>query len=440
MTTHTEQPAPTNYVFDGMYIDGEWRGGQSGSLIVFSNPWTERTIGSIIGADPCDVDVAYALAQTNQPVWASTLPGERAAVFHRVTRLIEARRSEIQCWLVREAGSTLAKAQIEWWAVHNSVVETATLPSWLHGRIIFGDYSAKENRIYRRPVGVVAVISPWNWPLHLSMRSVAPALALGNAVVLKPATDTPVTGGLLIARLLKRALLELGGNAPLIVTEDVDLEQAVQNAVAGKFLRGGQMCIAVNRIIVADAIHDRFVDLFIACCRSLKISDPDDPETAFGPVINHHQLQRLQGLLSRAHGNGARLRLGGAAKGLNLPPQVFDQVTPDMTIAQQEIFGPIAPILRACDDKEAVQIANATDYGLSSAVLCRNEGRALDIAQRIEAGMTHINDSPAIDLPQLPFGGGKNSCMGRFGSPGMIEAFTTEHWISVQRSPTPFPF
>jgi aldehyde dehydrogenase (NAD+) len=487
MPPQSDRLSPPDYMFGGMYIDGEWRSGQSGKAITFHNPWTEQVIGSIAGADACDVDVAYAAATTNQSVWASTLPGDRAEILLRVARLMEVRRTEIQGWLVREAGSTQAKAQTEWWAVHNSVHEAATLPSRVEGRILYGDYPAKENRIYRRPVGVVAVISPWNWPLHLSMRSVAPALALGNAVVLKPSADTPVTGGLLIARLfeeaglppgvlnvivgasatigdalvehdaprvisftgsaevgrrvgrlavgarlLKRAMLELGGNAPLIVTEDVDLDQAVQVALAGKFLHGGQMCIAVNRIIVADAVHDRFVTGFVARCRCLKITDSDDPDTAFGPVINRRQLDRLTDLLASAQRNGARLRLGGVAKGLILPPQVFDQVTADMDIARLEIFGPIAPILRACNDNDAVQIANATDFGLSSAVLCRDEGRALEIAQRIEAGMTHINDIPAIDMPQMPFGGDKNSGMGRFGSQGMIDAFTTEHWISVQ--------
>jgi aldehyde dehydrogenase (NAD+) len=489
MSLSTPQ-TPPGYRYDGIYLDGEWRPGQSGKSLAFFNPWTEQVVGTLIGADRCDVDVAYAAAQTNQPVWASTLPGDRADVFLRAARLMEVRRAEIQSMLVRETGSTIAKAQLEWWAVHNSLREAATLPSRLEGRILFGDYPAKENRIYRRPVGVVAVISPWNWPMHLSMRSVAPALALGNAVVLKPSASTPVTGGLLIARLfeeaglppgvlnvvvgtsatigdamvthstprvisftgsptvgrrvgrlaieapqMKHALLELGGNAPMIVTEDVDIDQAVAIAVAGKFLHAGQMCIAVNRIIVAAEIHDRFVDAFVARCRVLPLSDPDDPATAFGPIINHEQLDRLLGLIAGATRDGARLRLGGDPTGLILPPQVFDRVRPDMAIAKTEIFGPVATILRADDDNHAVCIANATDFGLSSAVLCRDEGRAMAIAQRIEAGMTHINDSPAIDMPQMPFGGDKNSGVGRFGSRGVIETFTTEHWISVQQRP-----
>jgi aldehyde dehydrogenase (NAD+) len=483
------------YGFGELYIDGAWRPGASGLPEPVLNPWNGRPIASIIGADASDVDAAYVAAAKAQPAWAATLPGQRAEVFRRAALIMEARQAEIVRLLVEEGGATIAKGGIEWWAVHNSVLEASCLPSQVHGRIIQGDYANKENRIYRRPVGVVGVISPWNWPMHLSMRTVAPALALGNSVVIKPANDTPITGGLLIAKIfeeaglppgvlnvvsgpvgdigdpftshdiprvisftgstqigrrvgqmavthrtLKRAILELGGNGPLIVTEDVDLDQAVHTAVVGKLFHQGQMCIAVNRIIVADAIHDVFVDKLVERARELPCRDPNDPATAYGPIINQKQFDRLQGMIQTAQAQGARLRLGGEPEGLLIPVHIFDQVTPDMSLAREEIFGPIAPVLRAMDDDDAVRIANATDYGLTSGVLCRDEGRALRIAQRIEAGMTHINDIPAIDMPQLPFGGDKNSGMGRFGSQAMIEAFTSEHWISVQHTTPVYPF
>jgi aldehyde dehydrogenase (NAD+) len=422
-------------------------------------------------------------------------PSEKADVFRRAGDIMVRRKDEIVDWLVKEAGSTLNKAGIEWWAVHNSVMEAATLPSRLEGRILFGDYSGKENRIYRLPVGVVAVISPWNWPLHLSMRSVAPALALGNAVVVKPAADTAITGGLLIAKIfeeaglppgvlnivvgsssrigdpfvahplsrvisftgstpvgrhvgqlavtgpnIKRAMLELGGNGPLIVTEDVDLDHATHTAIVGKFLHQGQMCISVNRIIVADSIHDAFVDRFVAKARALKVGRPEDPGAVMGPIINQQQFDKLEAMVETAKAAGARLLLAEPCIGLVMPPRVFDQVTQQMDIARNEIFGPIATIIRARDDEDAIAIANDTEYGLTSGVLCRDLGRAMAIAQRVEAGMTHINDIPAIDMPQLPFGGEKNSGLGRFGSRGMIEEFTTEHWISVQLTQALYPF
>ena len=492
MQQRVEEPA---YAIGDLVIDGHWCPGASGKARTVSSPWTGKPIATLIDATTGDIDQAYEGAARTQPAWAATLPGERAEVFRRAGRIMEERQAEIVDWLVRETGSTIAKAGIEWWAVHNSVLEAATLPSRVEGRIIFGDYADKENRIYRRPVGVVGVISPWNWPMHLSMRSIAPALALGNAVVVKPASDTPITGGLLIARIfeeaglppgvlsvvageagqigdyftghaiprvlsftgstdvgrrvgkiavtspmIKKAMLELGGNGPLVITEDVDLDTAVHTAIVGKLFHQGQMCIAVNRIIVAEAIHDAFVDRFVERAAQLRYDNPSDPETAYGPIINQKQFTRLVGMIETAKQEGARLRLGGEARGLLLPVHVFDQVEPGMEIARKEIFGPLAPILRARDDDDAIRLANDTEYGLTSGVLCRDEGRALRIASRIEAGMTHINDIPAVDMPQLPFGGEKNSGLGRFGSKGMIEEFTTEHWISVQHSPARYPF
>lgn len=486
---------PEAYRFDGQFICGKWRTGGSATQMEDINPWTEEAIVRFAAADQQDVDDAYQAARKSQMGWSRMLPSQRAEVFSRAAHLLEVRKAEVVDWLVRESGSTIAKAGIEWWAVNNTLREAATLPFRVTGRIIDGDYPDKENRIYRKPVGVVGVISPWNWPLHLSMRTVAPALALGNAVVIKPAESTPVTGGLLIARLfeeaglppgvlnvlvgdsreigdtftqhpvprvmsftgstavgrrvgqcavnsplIKRAMLELGGNAPMIVTEDVDLDQAVHTALVGKFLHQGQVCVAINRIVVADAIHDAFVERFVAGARSLTHRDPADPSTAYGPIINRKQFNRLSQMIAEAKKEGARIRLEGAAAGLNLPAHVFDNVTSDMAIARNEIFGPVATILRARDDDDAVRIANDTEFGLTSSVLCRDEGRALRIARRIEAGMTHINDIGAIDMPQLPFGGEKNSGLGRFGSAGMIEEFTTEHWISVQHSPSQYPF
>lgn len=491
----TAPASPPPYLFEGQAIGGKWRTGGSSAQMEDINPWTEEIITRFAAADLQDVDDAYRAAQTSQPAWAAMLPGQRSDVFLRAAALMEARQAEIVDWLVRESGSTIAKAGIEWWAVHNTLREAATLPSRAIGRIIDGDYPGKENRIYRKPVGVVGVISPWNWPLHLSMRSVAPALALGNAVVIKPAESTPVTGGLLIARLfeeaglppgvlnvlvgdsreigdaftqhpvprvmsftgstavgrrigqfavsspmIKRAMLELGGNGPMVVTEDVDLDRAVHTALVGKFLHQGQVCIAINRFVVADAIHDEFVERFVAGARALTHDDPANPATAYGPIINRKQLGRLTQMIAGAKKEGARVRLEGAAKGLNLPAHVFDNVTSSMSIARNEIFGPVATILRARDDDDAIRIANDTEYGLTSAVLCRDEGRASRIAQRIEAGMTHINDIGAVDMPQLPFGGEKNSGLGRFGSEGVIEEFTTEHWISVQHTPSQYPF
>jgi aldehyde dehydrogenase (NAD+) len=484
----------TAYQFREQYIEGRWQPGGSAPLPVV-DPWSDETIATVAGASPDDVARAFRAAARAQHGWAAMLPGERATVLARAARIMEARQAEIVDWLVRESGSTITKAKIEWWAVHNSMLEAGSLPWRVEGRIVQGDYPAKENLVYRNPVGVVSVISPWNWPLHLSMRSVAPALALGNAVVLKPASDTPITGGLLIAKLfeeaglpagvlsvitgrsreigdvfvtqpgarvvsftgstevgrhvgqlavqsaeIKRTMLELGGNGPLIVTADVDLDRAVDTAIVGKFLHQGQMCISINRIIVDDAIHDAFVRRYVARARELVVGGPADANAVIGPIINREQLERIVELVDRAVLEGARLLLGDPIRGLLVPPRVFDQVIPDMTIARTEIFGPVATILRARGDDDAIRIANDTSYGLTSGVLCRDVGRAMTIARRIAAGMTHINDIPAIDMPQMPFGGEKNSGLGRFGTHDIIGELTTEHWISIQHVAQPLPF
>jgi len=387
------------------------------------------------------------------------------------------------------------KAELEWQFARNAVVEAATFPLAVSGRILPSFVGGKENRVYRRALGVVGVISPWNFPLVLSIRSIAPALALGNAVVVKPAEDTPITGGLLIAKLfeeaglppgvlnvvvgmpdvigdafdshpvpkfisftgstkvgkrvgalamqssmLKRIALELGGNAPLVVLDDADLEQAVHAAVVGRFMHCGQICMSTNRIIVDATRYDAFLERFVERVKALRVGDPNDPETVIGPVINQKQLTGIVARITEARKSGSRLLTGGEAQGLVLPPHVFADVSNDSPLAQNEIFGPVAPVIRARDEAQALEFANATEYGLSSAVFSRDEGRALAFAQRIDAGMTHINDMSVNDDPNTMFGGEKNSGLGRFNSEWIIAEFTSDHWISVQHTPRDYPF
>ena len=483
------------YAFEAQFIDGRWRNGRSGSRLDVLNPYSGEVIASFGKADASDVDEAFTAATQAQGEWAQALPSQRAAVFRSAAAVMEQRHEEIVDWLIRESGSTRGKAEIEWWVVHAAMLESSTLPTRAEGRIVPGDYPGKENRIYRRPVGVVAVISPWNWPMHLSTRSILPALALGNAVVVKPAAETPVTGGLLIARILeeaglppglfsvivgepgeigdtfvqhpasrvvsftgstkvgrhigqmavtatnlKKAMLELGGNAPLVVLDDADLERAVHTAIVAKFLHQGQMCIATNRIIVLDSLYDAFVEAYVAYASSLKVGDPNLPDTVIGPIISQRQLDRITGMITQAKSDGANLRLGRPPERLLLSPHVFTEVTQSMSLAQNEIFGPVAPFLRATDEAEALRMANDTDYGLTSAVLTGDTYRGEQFARQIRAGMSHVNDVTAIDMPALPFGGDRNSGIGRFGSKGMIDAFTSEHWVSVQHTPSLYPF
>jgi len=480
--------------FERLFVAGTWRNGRDERRNRDVNPWTGEVLAEISQATRADLDDAYASAKDAQPGWAAMLPGERSAVMRRAAAVMEARHDEIVWWLVHEAGSTWLKASLEWQAVHGVLQEAASLPYLVEGRILPADAPGKESRVYRQPVGVVGLISPWNWPLQLTARSLFPALAVGNAVVVKPASDTPVTGGLLpamileeaglppgvvnvtvgagseigdafvthpiprvisftgstpvgrhIARLavespvIKRVELELGGNGPFVVLDDADLEQTVDAAVFGKFLHQGQICMSVNRFVVDDRVYDAFADQFASRVRQLKVGNPDAPDTMIGPLINQRQLDRLVRRLDDARASGARELVGGAPQGWVLPPHVFADVANDSPLAREEIFGPIAPLIRAADEEHALHLANDTPYGLSSSVFTSDMERGLRFARRIEAGMTHVNDQPVNDLPFSPFGGEKNSGIGRFNGRWAVDAFTTDHWVTVQHVPRRYP-
>ena len=481
--------------FDVMLVNGTWRRGRADEAAEDRDPYTGEMLVRIPLADERDLDDAFRAAAAAQPAWIRTLPGERAAILRRVASIMEERRDEIVDWLIRESGSTRIKADVEWEYAHRVTLEAATFPSRVEGPIAPTDVPGKESRVHRMPVGVVGMISPWNFPFHLSSRSIAPALALGNAVVIKPATDTPVTGGLLLGKIyeeaglpagvlnvliahgtaigdaflrhpvprvisftgstevgrrimalaaespvLKRVVLELGGNSPCVVLHDADLDLAVDIAVFGKFLHQGQICMAINRLVVDARVHDEFVDRFTDRVRRLPIGNPANDDTVIGPVINARQLQQLREHIERARREGARQVVGGEPQGLVLPPHVFVGATNAMSIARDELFGPVVSIIQVRGDDEALAVANDTSYGLSSAVVTRDVERGHRFALRLQAGMTHVNDSPVNDLPNCPFGGEKNSGLGRYNGEWSIEEFTTVHWVSVQHTPLRYPF
>ena len=218
------------------------------------------------------------------------------------------------------------------------------------------------------------------------------------------------------------------------------MDQAVRAAAMGKFLHQGQICMAVNRIIVEDAVYDEFVEKFTAHVKTLNAGDPTDPKNVVGPIINAKQLEGLQTKIDTAKSEGARLVLEGEVRGQVLSPTVFADVTKDMELAREEIFGPIAGIMRAKDAEDALALANDTDLGLSSAVFTSNLEQGVKFARRIKAGMTHVNDFPVQDEAHIAFGGEKNSGLGRFNGEWAIDEFTTDHTISVQHAPREYPF
>jgi aldehyde dehydrogenase (NAD+) len=240
--------------------------------------------------------------------------------------------------------------------------------------------------------------------------------------------------------LIKRVMLELGGNTPLIVLDDADIGQAVGAAVFGRFLHQGQICMSTNRIIVDDAAYDQFEERFTDHVTQLKYGDPDKADTVIGPIINQKQFERLMKCINTARDEGAREVLGGEPNGLVVPPHVFADVNRKMSITRSELFGPVAQLIRVKNELEALDVANDTEYGLSSAVCSSDRERALAFALGLQAGMTHINDSSVNDRPNVPFGGEKNSGLGRFGGEWIMREFTTEHWITVQHLPREYPF
>lgn len=476
-------------------IAGQWRTGNAERTLDVTDPFTGETLLSLSMANREDLDEAYRGAQKAQAEWAAMGPTARSDVMRQAVDIFDERKQEICDWLTREAGSTQLKAEIEWASARAITLESVSLPGRAHGRILPSDIPGRESLVYRAPLGVVGVISPWNFPLHLSARSVAPALALGNAVVIKPASDTPVTGGLLLAHIfeeaglpagvlsvlvgagseigdafvehpvpafisftgstpvgrnigrltsggehLKRVALELGGNSPFVVLADADVETAVNAAVVGKFLHQGQICMAINRIIVEAPVLKEFTERFVERVKNLPYGDPSKPETIVGPVINAKQLAGLKDKVSKAQQEGAEVLVGGEPQGNVMPPHVFGNVTADMEISREEIFGPLVGIQSARDEEHALELANSSEYGLSSAVFAGDVSRGLQFAQRIHAGMTHVNDMPVNDEPNAPFGGEKNSGQGRFNGEWAIDEFTRDQWITVQHAPRTYPF
>jgi aldehyde dehydrogenase (NAD+) len=489
----TTVATPARYdAFDTMPLAGQWRAGATGQARADTDPWSGRTLVEIPLASAADLAETFESAQAAQRDWAARPPGFRAGVMQAAHGVIEARKAEVVDWIIHESGGTVAKAELEWDLVRSGLREAASMPHHAEGEVMPCDIPGKESRVYREPVGVVSVISPWNFPMQLSNRSVAPALAVGNAVVLKPASDTPVTGGLLLAKILeeaglpagvlsvvvgtgselgdqmvthpiprvvsftgstavgegitrragiKKLALELGGNGPVVVLDDADLTQAVEAALFSSFFHQGQICMRANRLIVDRAVHDAFVEQFVQRVSSLVPGDPADPATDIGPVINVTQLHSVIDKVTRARSEGAKQLLGGEAggpAGLLLPPHVLLGGN-DVTTAREEVFGPAITVIRAEGEEDALRLANDTEYGLSSAVFTRDMDRGVRFAQRVDAGMTHVNDTSVNDEANTAFGGKKASGVGRFGGRWAVEEFTTYHWVSVQRTPRTFP-
>ncbi|MGW0945827.1 aldehyde dehydrogenase family protein [Streptomyces sp. NPDC002623] len=475
------------------YIDGEWRPGTGDWDIIVCNPYDGEKLASITIATVGEVDEAYQASARAQKEWAATNAFARRAVFEKVLRLVEEREAEISEILVNEAGGTFGKAAFELHLAKEFLRESVHLSLRTEGSILPSPIDGKENRVYREPVGVVGVISPFNVPFLLSLKSVAPALALGNGVVLKPHQNTPFSGGTVIAKLFedaglppgllnvvvtdiaeigdaflehpvprvisftgsdkvgrhvatvaashfKRAVIELGGNSAFVVLDDADVDYAVDAAVFSRFVHQGQVCMAANRVLVDRSIADEFTEKFVAKVRTLKAGDPRDPQTAIGPVINPSQAEAVSSVVEQAIAQGANPLVHGTTTDNLVEPSVLADLPADSALLRQEVFGPVVFLNTFDGEEEAVRLVNDTPYGLSGAVHTADTERGVAFARQIVTGMFHVNDATVHDEPLVPFGGEKNSGVGRLNGETTIEAFTTTKWISVQHGRSGFPF
>ncbi|MFI6468387.1 aldehyde dehydrogenase family protein [Streptomyces sp. NPDC050528] len=475
------------------YIDGEWRPGTGSWDIIDFNPYDGEKLASITIATVDEVDEAYKAAARAQKTWAATNPYARRAVFEKALRIIEDREQEISEVIVAELGGTFLKAGFELHLVKEFLREAIHLALRPQGRIIPSPVDGKENRVYTVPVGVVGVISPFNFPLLLSLKSVAPALALGNGVVLKPHQNTPIVGGSLVAKIFedaglpggllnvvitdiaeigdafiehpipkvisftgsdkvgrhvatvcashfKRSVLELGGNSAIVVLDDADIDYAVDAAVFSRYVHQGQVCMAANRVLVDRSIADEFTEKFVTKVKSLKVGDPRDPQTVIGPVINSSQADALSGVVEQAIAEGATALVHGTTTDNLVGPSVLTDVPAGSELLRQEVFGPVAFLIPFDGEEEAVSIVNDTPYGLSGAVHTGDIERGVNFAKQIDTGMFHVNDGTVHDEPIVPFGGEKASGLGRLNGESMLDAFTSLKWISVQHGRSGFPF
>ncbi|MBV9381490.1 MAG: benzaldehyde dehydrogenase [Streptosporangiaceae bacterium] len=475
----------------GKIFTGGWSGGGGGEAPVIE-PATGAEIGRAGMAAPADVARAAQVAAAAQPGWAATPHTERSAILRRAAGLWLANAADIEWWGIRESGKIPPAMAFETHVATQEIYEAATLPSRPYGELLPSE-QPRLSFATRVPAGVVGVIAPFNFPQILAIRSVAPALALGNAVILKPDPRTAVCGGVVLARVfeeaglppgllhvlpggvdtgeavvaeplvriisftgstaagrrvgelaarsLKRVHLELGGNSALIVLDDVDLPRAVSAGAWGSFLHQGQICMTTGRHLVHEAIYDEYVSALAEKAGHLPVGDPASAQVALGPIIDQRQRDKVHALVTDSVAAGAELAAGGTYDGLFYRPTVLAGVTPAMPAYASEVFGPVAPVVRFSTADDAAKLAAESEYGLSLGILTRDVMRGLDLAERIPTGIVHINEQTVDDEPNVPFGGLAASGTGaRFGGTSNLEAFTETRWVTVRGDIAPYPF
>ena len=489
--TQLTQLAPAD-VWRNRIYSGGWKTGGAGTI-----PVTEKATGAEMGSIGCasaaDVSAAAAIATEAQRAWAATPGPQRGDVLREVARLLEVHKEEIAVQIVRETGSIRPKGQLEVKLAIREILEAAALGSQPTGMITTSDVKERHSVARRTPMGVVGVITPWNSPFILAARAIAPALATGNAVLLKPDPQSPVSGGVLYARLfeaaglpeglfhvlpgaaetgdalvrdplvnmisftgstrvgqaigavagglLKRASLELGGKNPYIVLDDVNVEAAASAGAWGSFLHQGQVCMSAGRHLVHERIADAYIESLVRRAKALSVGDPFKGNVHLGPIINERQAENVDRIVAESVSKGAKLLAGGTRDGLFFNPTVLVDVAPGMPAFEEEIFGPVAAVTVFKNDDEAVTLANQNRYGLVAAVACSDLRRARRIADRLHAGIVHINDQTVMHEVFGPMGGlGLSGNGHNYSTLTNIDQFTEWQWVTSRDELPAYPF
>ncbi len=471
-----------------LFIGGKWVEAESGKTFPVLNPATEEEIGQAALGGPADVDKAVRAAMDAFPGWSRLQQSERAKIVYGMGAAVKEAGEDLIDLEVREHGTPLQTARAFIGAGADQAEYTASIGRALMGQVLSGLPNATVY-LQRVPIGVCAVITPWNVPLLMMIAMVAPALVTGNTVVLKPASVNSLLGvkftevleklGLpagvvnlvtgpggsvgealashrgvdmirftgssetgkeimrVASQTAKKCLMELGGNNPVIVCEDADVLKAATHQAQRHFGNTSQNCSTPGRYYVHESVYDQFVDAFVAQAKKIVVGDPWDETTTMGPMANKQQMERVEYLIGSARSEGARIALGGeraASKGYFLQPTVVVDVTHDMTIAREEIFGPAAAILRFSSEEEAITLANDSEYGLVAGVWTKDVAKALRFTEQLRVDSVYIN-MPRTQVPELPWGGNvKESGVGKDGSVCGLEEFTDLKMVVINQA------
>jgi acyl-CoA reductase-like NAD-dependent aldehyde dehydrogenase len=468
------------------YVAGKWTGAFGDSWFDDLEPYTGRVFARIPASTREDARLAVDAAVAAFPSWSATGPRERQRLFLSAADIVERRAAQIIELLAAETGAVhkFAAFQVQWSA--GFLRQAAHWPYDLGGEIIAVEAPDTTCYAFKQPLGVVAGFTPWNGAFNLAWRTVAPPLACGNTVVLKPSEEAPVAAGLVIAEILeeagfpagvcsvlthpaggavpladefferpevrginftgstavgrhlaeraahhiKKIVLELGGFNPMIVLADANLEDAVETAAFAAFFHQGQICMNARKVIVEAPLYDDFLERFAVKARTLKVGDPRDPSSTLGPLINSSAVEKARARLDLAQAQGAVVVAGGTFDGPCMAATILTGVEPASPLHCEESFAPMVIVERAADVESAMRVANGTSYGLTASIMCGDLGRGLELGRRVEAGVVNVNGPTMYAEPVMPIGGVKDSGWGRFGR-WSIENFTERHVVTV---------